>query len=167
MTLTAAAAAAASPLSSYEDLLGDYYRRLVETIQNVNPPDLAPERVVLQPEIFSLRIEAREIEAYRKLFGRAGCDRELEQFLLEAAALRIRINEEAQEIGGLMDETSCRLRIFIRARLTARAADSFLWRSHVLNELMLIGDMTDCRRVMLRMRLMRDYSGLWPSPLNR
>lgn len=165
LTLTAAAAAASSPLSSYEDLLGDYYRRLVEALQNVNPPDLPAERVVLQPEMFALRIEAREVEAYRRVFGRTQCDRELEQFLLEAAALRIRINEEAQEIGGLLDETSATgdSVIFIRARLTARAADSFLWRfSHVLNELMLIGDVADCRQVqLLRMRLMRDYSGLW------
>jgi len=33
-------------------------------------------------------------------------DRELEQFLVEAAALRVRVNEEAQEIAGIMDETS-------------------------------------------------------------
>jgi hypothetical protein len=131
----------------------------------VNPPDLPAERVVLQPEMFALRVEAREVEAYRRVFGRTQCDRELEQFLLEAAALRIRINEEAQEIGGLLDETSVTgdSVIFIRARLTARAADSYLWRfSHVLNELMLVGDVADCRQVqLLRMRLMRDYSGLW------
>lgn len=165
LTLSAAAAAATSPMTSYEDLLGDYYRRLVEALQNVNPPDLSAERVVLQPDMFALRIEAREVEAYRRVFGRGDCDRELEQFLLEAAALRIRINEEAQEIGSLVDETSATGNsvIFIRARLTARASDAFLWRfSHVLNELMLIGDMADCRQVqLLRMRLMRDYSGLW------
>jgi hypothetical protein len=165
MSFSAAAAAASSPLSSYEDLIGDYYRKLMEALQNVNPPDLPAERVVLQPEIYSLRVEAREVEAYRRVFGRAQCDRELEQFLLEAASLRIRINEEAREIGGLLDETSATgdSVIFIRARLTARAADAFLWRfSHVLNELMLIGDLQDCWQVMLlRMRLMRDYSGLW------
>ena len=45
-------------------------------------------------------------DAYRRLFGRERLDRELEQFLLEAAALRMRINEEAQEITSILDETS-------------------------------------------------------------
>ena len=32
-------------------------------------PELAPERVVLKPEVFPLRLEPREVEAYRRLFG--------------------------------------------------------------------------------------------------
>ena len=73
-TLSQAAAAAASPMSSsHEELLGDYYRRLVDTLRDVNPPDLAPERVILSPEVFSLRLEPREVEAYRRIFGKAEC----------------------------------------------------------------------------------------------
>ena len=163
--LSKAAAAAEAPLQTQEELLGEYFRRLVDTLREVNPPDLAPERVVLKPEVFALRIEPREVEAYRRVFGRHEADRELEQFLLEGAALRMRINEEAQEIASLLDETSVTgdSIVFARARLTCRAADSFLWRfSHVLNELMITGNLSDCRQVqLLRMRLMRDYSGLW------
>jgi hypothetical protein len=154
-TLSQAAGAAASPMSSsHEELLGDYYRRLVDTLRDVNPPDLPPERVVLRPEVFSLRLEPREVEAYRRIFGKAEADRELEQFLLESAALRIRINEEAHDIGSLLDETSVTgdAVVFARARLTCRSADSYLWRfNHVLQDLIQL----------LRMRLMRDYSGLW------
>ncbi len=164
-TLNRASTAASAPLQSHEELLGDYYRRLVETLRDVNPPDLAPERVVLKPEVFALRIEVREIEAYRRVFGKGDHDRELERFLLESAALRIRINEEAQEIASLLDETSVTgdSVVFARARLTARMADAYLWRfNHVLNELMLTGSLTECRQVqLLRIRLMRDYSGLW------
>ena len=120
---------------------------------------------MLKPEVFALRIEVREVEAYRRVFGKGNADRELEQFLLEAAALRVRINEEAHEIASLLDETSVTgdSVIFARARLTVRAADAYLWRfNHVLNELMLGGDLGECRQVqLLRMRLMRDYSGLW------
>ena len=160
-----ATAAAEAPLRGpHEDLLGEHYRHLVDTLKEINP-EMAPERVVLRPEVFALRIEAREVEAYRRVFGRADCDKELEQFLLEAAALRMRINEEAQEITGLLDETSVTgdSVVFARARLTTRTADAYLWRfNHVLNELMLAGDMTEIRQVqLLRMRLMRDYSGLW------
>jgi hypothetical protein len=165
-TLSQAAGAAASPMSSsHEELLGDYYRRLVDVLRDVNPPDLAPERVVLKPEVFSLRLEPREVEAYRRIFGKAECDRELEQFLLESAALRIRINEEAHDIGSLLDETSVTgdAVVFARARLTCRSADSYLWRfNHVLQDLMMAGNMPECRQIqLLRMRLMRDYSGLW------
>jgi hypothetical protein len=164
-TLNRATTAAVAPLQSHEELLGDYYRRLVEALRDVNPPDLAPERVVLRPEVFSLRVEVREVEAYRRIFGKKDCDRELEQFLLESAALRMRINEEAQEIASLLDETSVTgdSVVFARARLTARMADDYLWRfNHVLSELMITGSLPECRQVqLLRMRLMRDYSGLW------
>jgi len=122
--------------------------------------------VVLKPEVFALRVEAREVDAYRRVFGKGGeGDRELEQFLLEAAALRIRINEEAHDIASLLDETSVTgdAVVFARARLTCRSADLYLWRfNHVLNELMMAGNMAECRQIqLLRMRLMRDYSGLW------
>lgn len=164
-TLQRAGAASSAPLKSHEELLGDYYRRLVDALRDVNPPDLAPERVILKPEVFALRIEVREVEAYRRVFGKADSDREMEQFLLEAAALRMRINEEAHDIASLLDETSVTgdSVVFARARLTSRVADAYLWRfNHVLNELMMSGNMVECRQVqLLRMRLMRDYSGLW------
>jgi hypothetical protein len=169
LALSQAAGAASSPMSrsisSQDELLGDYFRRLVDALREINPPDLAAERVVLKPEVFALRIEPREVEAYRRVFGKIESDRELEQFLLESAALRIRINEEAHDIAGLLDETSVTgdAIVFARARLTCRAADAYLWRfSHVLNDLMMNGNMAECRQVqLLRMRLMRDYSGLW------
>jgi hypothetical protein len=105
------------------------------------------------------------VVAYRRLYGSNDSDRQLEQFLLEAAALRIRINEEAQEIAGIMDETSVtgEAAVYARARMTANAADSYLWRfQHVLSELQLNGDGIEGRQIqILRMRLMRDYSGLW------
>jgi hypothetical protein len=154
-----------SPLQPGEELLAEHYRRLVDTLREVNPPDLHADRVVLKPEVFALRIEPREVEAYRRLTGREPCDRELEQFLLESAALRMRVNEEAQEIASLLDETSITgdSVSFARARLTCRAADDFLWRfNHVLHELIMDRGTAECRQVqLLRMRLMRDYAGLW------
>jgi hypothetical protein len=160
-----AAASASSLTPAHEEILGEHYRRLVDTLREVNPPDVPPERVVLRPEVFALRIEAREVDAYRRVVGQQDCDRELEQFLLESAALRMRINEEAQEIASLLDETSVTgdSVVFARARLTCRTADAFLWRfNHVLEELMMSGGIAECRQVqLLRMRLMRDYSGLW------
>jgi hypothetical protein len=160
----AGAAVPESPLAAQEDLLGEFYRKLVDALREVDP-ELPAERVVVLQEVFPLRIEPREVVAYRRLYGRANCDRELEQFLLEGAALRMRINEEAQEISGILDETSVTgdSIVFARARWTARTADAFLWRfHHVLDEAVLAGSVTEGRQLqLLRMRLMRDYSGLW------
>ena len=162
--LNAAAAAAGAPLSRHEEEIGEPYRQVVEALREINP-ELAAERVVLNPDIFPLRLEPREVTAYRRLYGRKPCDRELEQFLLEAAALRVRVNEEAQEITGILDETSITgdSPIYARARQTARVADSYLWRfSHVLSQAALGTDPAETRQLeVLRMRLMRDYSGLW------
>ena len=153
-----------SPQTVQDDLLGEFYRKLVDALRDVDP-DLPAERVVVLQEVFPLRIEPREVIAYRRLHGRASCDRELEQFLLEGAALRMRINEEAQEISGILDETSVTgdSIVFARARWTARTADAYLWKfHHVLDEAVLAGSVTEGRQLqLLRMRLMRDYSGLW------
>lgn len=162
--LNAAAEAAGAPLSRNEEEIGEPYRRIVDTLREINP-ELAAERVVLNPDIFPLRLEPREVTAYRRLYSRKPCDRELEQFLLEAAALRVRVNEEAQEITGILDETSITgdSPVYARARQTARVADSYLWRfSHVLSQAALGTDLAETRQLeVLRMRLMRDYSGLW------
>lgn len=151
-------------LGEREDILGDPFRKLVKALRDTSQ-ELQPERIVLLPDIFPLRLEPREVVAFRRLFGQREHDRRLEQFLLEAAALRVLVNEEAQEITGIMDETSVtgESPIYARARATARLADEYLWRfSHVMNGLILSGDGAEARAIeILRMRLMRDYSGLW------
>ena len=162
--LSTSGKATEAPLQTHEDLIGEPYRRVIEALREVNP-ETAPERVVLIPEIFPLRLEPREVVAYQRLFGRAPCDRELEQFLLQAAALRVRVNEEAQEITSILDETSITgdSAMYARARLTARLADEYFWRfSHILSQALLAPDVNESRQLeVLRMRLMRDYSGLW------
>jgi hypothetical protein len=151
-------------LGDKEDILGDAFRRLVKALHDTSQ-EQQPEKTVLLPEIFPLRLEPREVVAFRRLFGKREQDLRLEQFLLEAAALRMLVNEEAQEIMGIMDETSITgdSPIYLRARKTARLADEYLWRfSHMMNGILLSGDGAEARTVeILRMRFMRDYSGLW------
>lgn len=162
--LSAVDTAAQGSLGEREAFLGDSFRRLVGALRETSL-ELAPERVVLLPDIFPLRLEPREVVAYRRCFGRKECDLQLERFLLEAAALRLRVNEEAQEITDVMDETSVtgESPVFARARMTARAADEFLWKfNHLLSLAVLAQDGAEARQLeILRMRLMRDYSGLW------
>ncbi|HET9225277.1 MAG TPA: hypothetical protein VFR31_01305, partial [Thermoanaerobaculia bacterium] len=147
-----------------EEILGAPFRRLVQALRDTSQ-ELQPEKVVLLPEIFPLRLEPREVLAFRRVFGKPDSNRRLEQFLVEAAALRVLINEEAQEITGIMDETSITgdSPIYSRARATVRLADEYLWRfSHMMNEIVLAGDGAEARLVeILRMRFMRDYAGLW------
>ncbi|HVG07393.1 MAG TPA: hypothetical protein VNM67_06790 [Thermoanaerobaculia bacterium] len=147
-----------------EDILGAAFRRLVKALHDTSQ-ELQPEKIVLLPDIFPLRLEPREVVAFRRIFGKREHDVRLEQFLLEAAALRMLVNEEAQEVMGIMDETSITgdSPIYIRARRVARLADDYLWRfSHMMNGITLSGDGAEARAVeVLRMRLMRDYSGLW------
>lgn len=164
-----AAVALAHAKGAQDDLLGDHYQRVVAALRETNP-EMRPESVVLMPDLFPLRLEPREVVAYRRLFRPSECNRELEQFLLEAAALRVRINEEAQEITGILDETSVTgdAPVYGRARQTVRLADSYVWRFHHVLEQVLLdpaggdGDLAEGRQInLLRMRLMRDYSGLW------
>jgi hypothetical protein len=159
------AAVLTQPPTAQDEVVGEHYQRLLEALREVNP-EMRPESVVLTPELFPLRLEPREVVAYRRISRASEHDRGLEQFLLEAAALRVRINEEAQEITSILDETSVtgEAPIYARARQTVRVADSYLWRfHHVLEETLLGGgDLAEGRQMqLLRMRLMRDYSGLW------
>lgn len=124
-----------------------------------------PKAVALSRDIYHLRLEPREIVAYRRAYLTPGGDSEVERFLLEAAALRLRINQEAAEIAELLDETAVTkdAPVFERARATTRAADAQVQRfSSVIDVAVQDGNFTEAQQLqLLRMRLIRDYSGLW------
>ncbi len=94
-----------------------------------------------------------------------GGDTEVESFVLEAAALRLRINQEAAEIAELLDETAVTkdAPVFERARATTRVADAFVQRfSSFIDVAIQDGNFVEAQQLqLLRMRLIRDYSGLW------
>ena len=150
--------------SRYLELLAEPFQRLIAVLLDEDP-EQRPEVLVLKPSIFPLRIEPREVVACRRLHSKELCDRELELFLCEAAALRILLNEEAQEITDILDETSVTgdAPIFDRARQAASAANEFMWRfHHLIAEALTGAAIEDGRELqLLQMRLMRDYAGLW------
>lgn len=125
----------------------------------------SPKAVAVSREIYPFRLEPREIIAYRRLFHDPKCDRVLERYLLEAAVLRIRLNEEAEEIKGILDDTAVSGEgpVFLRARRTIRLSGSFLGHfAHLINDAVLAGDITEAHQLQIcQMRLTRDYSGLW------
>ncbi len=125
----------------------------------------APKSVALSREIYHLRLEPREVLAYRRLHVQPEGDPELEQFLLDAAAVRLRINQEAAEITELLDETAVTkdAPVFERARQTTRLADALVQRFvHFIDVTVQESAFGEAQQLqLLRMRLIRDYSGLW------
>ncbi len=148
-----------------EELLADYRRDLIGALEGVDE-DIDPKKAVLSPELFPYRLEPREVVAYRNLTtDGVNCHRNLEEFVLWAAALRSRSMEENEEIRGILDDTAITKEapVFLRARLTTRLADLFVSRfDHEISQAVTSGSFDTARELqLLRMRLMREYSGLW------
>lgn len=141
-----------------------HLQEIVAALDSTDSQD-DPKAVALARDIYHLRLEPREVVAYRNLYVSHSGDSEVETFLLEAAALRLRINQEAGEIAELLDETAVTkdAPVFERARGTTRAADAVVQRfSSVIDVAVQDGNFAEAQQLqLLRMRLIRDYSGLW------
>jgi hypothetical protein len=141
-----------------------HMQEIIEALDSTDSKD-DPKAVALARDVYHLRLEPREVVAYRQLYVSHGGDSEVESFLLEAAALRLRINQEAAEIAELLDETAVTkdAPVFERARTTTRAADAVVQRfGSVIDVAIQDGNFIEAQQLqLLRMRLIRDYSGLW------
>ena len=141
-----------------------HLQEIIEALDSTDGKD-DPRSVALSRDIYHLRLEPREVVAYRRLHVAPGGDAEVETFLLEAAALRLRINQEAAEIAELLDETAVTkdAPVFERARTTTRISDAVVQRfSSVIDVAVQDGNFIEAQQLqLLRMRLIRDYSGLW------
>lgn len=148
-----------------EELLSQHRRELVNALDGVDE-DIEPKRAVLSPELFPYRLEPREVVAYRNLtLGGDDLNRPLEEFLVWGAALRSRSMEESEEIRGILDDTAITKEapVFLRARLTTRLSDLFVSRfDHEISQAITHGDLRLAQDLqLLRMRLLREYTGLW------
>ena len=147
-----------------EAYVAERFQAIVGALDDTNPT-IEPKKVALQPEIFALGLGPREVVAYRRLFGQASCDRKLEQFVLRAAALRAMVEQEVEEIKGILDDTAATgdAPIYAKARQTVRLGDLFLRRfEHRIDQAVLNSDGQEARALqVLKMRMMRGYSGLW------
>lgn len=155
----------AGPSDSLADYVESHLRRVVEALEDTNSAQDA-KRVALQPEVFGLGIKPREIVAFRRLYGKdPECDRELEWIILRAAALRVRIADEVEEIKGILDDSAISrdAPIYKQARVTCLHADRLLYRfSHDIEQRVVSDQLEEARALKsLKMRLMRSFSGLW------
>ncbi|MGE0641030.1 MAG: hypothetical protein AB7G12_14775 [Thermoanaerobaculia bacterium] len=157
-------ATVALPASAVAAAKSPHFREIVEALEASDNRE-PPKAVALSRDLYHLRLEPREVIAYRRLFVTPEGDTELEHFVIEAAALRLRINQEASEITELLDESSVTkdAPVFERARNTTRLADAVVQRfSSFIDVAVQDSSFGEAQQLqLLRMRLIRDYSGLW------
>ncbi len=156
-------------LVSVDEVLAEPLERVCSALDETDP-EMAPARVVLMSSIYPLRLEPREVVARRRLVqggqerdGVTGLD--LERTILEAAALRLVINEQVEEIRALLDETSVtgNAPVFARSRKSLRLAAGYVARlDDAMQQALLHGHTAEAQALLvLRMRLLRDYTGGW------
>ncbi len=139
----------------------------LEAVLAETDPDLPAARVAITSEVYSLRLEAWEIEAYRRLAAdpAAGGRRELDRTILEAAALRVTLDDQVEEIKALLDDTATtgEAPVFARARRTLALAATYLARLAAAGErATVLGRTVEAQELLvLRMRLLRDHAGAW------
>ncbi len=147
----------------YAEVLGDSLRVILQLLDDTDW-DSAPSLVCATPEVRRLRLMPRDVVAFRRLHHPAFQGGDLEQFLLEVAAIRMRISAEAEEIVGLVDQgVHLDQSVFERARATVRLADLFQHRfSHFIGSALEDAEFSEAQTLQYhRMRLLRDHSGLW------
>jgi hypothetical protein len=150
--------------ASREAMLAPYLKELLGSLEATDD-QAPPKEAALSRDLFHLRLEAREVIAFRRLHVRPEGDAEVERFLLEAAAVRQRVVAEATEISEILDETAVTrdAPIFERARATTQIAEEFVQRfGELVDGTTRDGDFGESKQLqLLRMRLIRDYSALW------
>lgn len=149
--------------TAHAALLADPLRQILKVLEN-SEWGSSPRTVAISPDAQPLRIEAREVLAYRRLHVDRGFEQDLEQFIVEAAAVRVLITSHAEEIIGMVDRIEdMSASIFERSRATCRLAGQFEHRfEYFIQQLVADGALDEARTLQfLRMRLLRDYSGLW------
>ena len=150
------------PAAEDRDLFGRALREMVAALSRERAAGEGQGAV--GSSLVAYRLEQRELLAFERLAGEQQCDTRLEKFLLAAAALRFRINEEVGEIHAY--RSSLRGEVPAISESTRRllaTADWYLSQfSHFLLDSGVERIADDVRSLqLLRMRLMRDYSGLW------
>jgi len=131
--------------------------------------DRLPTQITSAPEIRNLNLEPREIETYRRLaegnVKKGTPEWELDRFFLMSAALRVKMEEEANEITRL-EEANNPDRLYEvlehSARSLERARDSdrrFQW---FIDDMLFRGETQQLEYIYRsRFRFLHAYSGLW------
>ncbi len=136
---------------------------LTELLEASDAASMPPEIVAFLPDE-DLPLDVREVMAFRRLKSPEDCNSEFERFILAAAALRRCIRRLARKIARLRDdEDRPSHQVFQNGVRAMPQAESFLTRySQAINQAVLDGNVAEAQAIqILRMRLMREFSGLW------
>jgi hypothetical protein len=157
----AAAALQADPL------LQEYVSKIIFALELVGRERPADEAVNAK-EVAHLRLEPCEVEACRQLLdaaaGAVSLDAERSALLLQAAALRIRLDDEAREIDRLQRRGSDHLPETLEraSQSLQRAAELDRRFGWLVDDALYRGETEHLEKLYrCRFRLMRAYSGLW------
>ena len=142
-------------------LIGTELRELLSGLHQARASGVPAGRAT---ELLHYRLEQREALAYARLCDGDLCDERLERFLLAAAALRRRINREVVELQDVRGGTGAvNFEVSDETAGILRLSDWYLRQfSHFREGHLETGEMVRASNLgRLRMRLMRDYAGLW------
>lgn len=152
------------PPEPLEEWTTRQYQAMIDALEEASPA-MEPKKVVILPDVFSFSLEPREVVAYRRIYSGAQGNRDVERFLLRAAALRSRIADDIEEIKGILDDTAVTrdAPIFGQARQTVRFSDQAVRNfEHLVAQAVVEGDANEARALeVLRMRLVREHANLW------
>lgn len=146
-----------------DELLSPYLSRIVSVLESIDA-DSSFNRIASAPGAEALRLEPWELSAFAKLFWHrplnAGESDDLLYLYLRAAALRIRIDEEARELADSKAQPGST--ILQRVRNTLDRAREFDEAFKLyLQEQMQANSANTHHIYRSRLRLLRAYSGLW------
>ena len=159
----------ASPIAALQadGLLQEYVSKIIFALELVGDDRPAADAVRAK-ELATLRLEACEVEAFRRLLDTGSLlgslDQERARLLVQAAALRIRMDDEAREIDRLHRRGSEHLAETLeRASQSLQRASEIERRfSWVVDDALYRGDTEFLEPLYrCRFRLLRAYSGLW------
>jgi hypothetical protein len=152
----------------HDPVLHQHLLRIAAAV-DIADPSIMPEEVVEYPNVRDLRLEAWEVAAYQKLFDRRPAEadednEELWTLYLRAAALRVKIDEEAMAVAAAVSAGSAPepdLMAKAKASLDcAKALDELF--SDLLREAVVYSNPKILHQLYRsRFRLLRGFSGLW------
>jgi hypothetical protein len=160
---------AASPMSPLQadGLLQEYVSKMVFALELVGDDSSAADAVRAK-ELATLRLEPCEVEAIRRLLDTGATlgslDHERARLLVQAAALRIRMDDEAREIDRLQRRGSEHLAETLEhaSQSLQRASEIERRFGWVVDDALYRGDTEFLEPLYrCRFRLLRAYSGLW------
>jgi len=157
----------ATPGVGHDPLLHEYLSKIIFAFELVGH-DRTPAEIAQAKEVAALRLEPVEVEAIQQVTA-GQCPEDTisgqrQRLLMQATALRVRLDEEAREIDRLRKRRSDHLsELLDRATSTLQRAGELERRFQWFIDDSLYRGATDDLEALFRsrMRLLRAYSGLW------